>query len=52
MLCQNCQIDQCATTVADWSMPYGWPCIDEKSVMVTLLMGHIGMGNVTYTSLY
>ena len=30
MLCENCQIDQSAMTVADWSIPYGWPCIDGK----------------------
>ena len=30
MLCQNCRIDQSASTVADWLMPYGWPCIDRK----------------------
>ena len=30
MLCQNCQIDQSATIVADWSMPYGWSCIEGK----------------------
>ena len=30
MLLENCQIDQSAMTVADWSIPYGWPCIDGK----------------------
>ena len=30
MLCQNFLIDQSATTIVDWSMPYGWACIDGK----------------------
>ena len=30
MLCQNCQIDQSATIVVDWSIPNGWSCIDSK----------------------
>ena len=30
MLRDNCQIDQSAMTVANCSIPYGWPCVDGK----------------------
>ena len=29
-LCKCCVKDQSETTIADWYIPYGWSCIDDK----------------------